>query len=149
MEIKKLGPSETSDFRSLVAIFNEVFAHEGEIPAPEYLAKLLANPDFLVFVAQADGQVVGGLTIYVLHSYRQPKPIAYIYDVGVAPSFQGQGVGKALILEVCRYCQAHGFEDAYVEAESDDLDAVAFYRRTPYSSELQAVHFTYSFGDDR
>jgi aminoglycoside 3-N-acetyltransferase I len=110
-----------------------------------HLSNLLSNPNFLVFVAINDGVVIGGLTVYVLHQYYSEKPLAYIYDVGVAPSFQGQGTGKSLILAVCTYCKEHGFEDAYVEAEFEDVNAVNFYRKTNFTEELQAIHFTYSF----
>jgi aminoglycoside 3-N-acetyltransferase I len=48
--------------------------------------------------------------------------------------------------EVCKFCAQQGFEDAYVEAEADDIDAVGFYRKTKFSTELNATHFTYTFG---
>jgi aminoglycoside 3-N-acetyltransferase I len=144
MEIRKLNHNEVSDFRSLVEIFKEVFENEEPISDNEHLCKLLSNPDFKVFVVRKNNKVVGGLTIYILHRYYDNKPVAYIYDVGVTPDFQGQGLGKALIEEVCKYCKDNGFEDAYVEAESDDLDAVNFYRKTKYSSEMNAIHFTYT-----
>ena len=148
MEIAILDKSEISDFINLIEIFQEVFETEVQIPDKDHLAGILANPDFLVFVIKISGNVVGGLTIYVLHRYYSTKPIAYIYDVGVKPNHQGQGLGKALIAEVCKYCKNNGFEDAYVEAESDDIDALNFYRKTKFSSEMNATHFTYNFDDE-
>ena len=149
MEIKKLNRNEFLDFRDLVEIFKEVFENEEPISDNEHLDKLLSNPDFMVFVVRKNNKVVGGLTIYILHRYYGKNPIAYIYDVGVTPDFQGQGLGKALIEEVCRYCKENGFEDAYVEAESDDIDAVNFYRKTKYNSEMNAIHFTYTFDNEK
>jgi len=73
--------------------------------------------------------------------------VAYLYDVGISPEFQGQGLGKALMAAVCQYCRENGFEDAYVEAESDDTAAVNFYRKTKSSREMNAIHFTYTFGN--
>lgn len=73
----------------------------------------------MVFVVRLNNRVVGGLTVYVLHRYFNTKPIAYIYDVGIKPEFQGQGLGKDLMAEVCKFCKENGFEDAYVEAEGD------------------------------
>ncbi|MCU0443260.1 MAG: GNAT family N-acetyltransferase [Bacteroidia bacterium] len=143
MEIKKLNSDGLADFKSLIEIFKEVFENDEPIANDEQLGKLLTNPDFLVFVVLLNNEVVGGLTIYVLHRYYGTKPIAYIYDVGVSPKFQGQGLGKALIAEVGNFCKQNGFEDAYVEAESDDIDAVSFYRKTKFSSEMNAIHFTY------
>lgn len=145
MEIKKLNDNEVSDFRSLVEIFKNVFENEEPIADNEQLGQLLCKPDFMVFVVRQKNKIVGGLTVYILHRYFGTKPVAYIYDVGIIPEFQGQGLGKALMAEVCKFCKENGFEDAYVEAESDDSDAVNFYRKTKFSSEINAIHFTYSF----
>lgn len=148
MEIKKLNHDDVADFRSLVEIFKIVFENEEQISDNGHLGKLLSKPDFLVFVVRQNSKIVGGLTIYILHRYYGTKPIAYIYDVGVSPEFQGKGLGKFLIAEVCKYCKDKGFEDAYVEAESDDIDAVHFYRKTKFSSEMNAIHFTYTFDNE-
>ncbi len=148
MEIKKLEKSEISEFENLIKIFKDVFENEEQIPNKEYLGILLSNPDFIVFIVKLNNKVVGGLTIYVLHSYYCKKPIAYIYDVGIASEFQGKGFGKALITEVCNFCRINGFEDAFVEAESNDMDAVNFYRKTKFNTEMNAIHFTYSFEND-
>lgn len=145
MKIKKLEKNDTSDFIQLIRIFKNVFENEEPVAHARELEKLLSNPDFLVFVVTIDNKVIGGLTSYVLHRYYHSKPIAYIYDVGIEPSFQRKGYGKALITEVCNFCKQHGFEEAYVEAESDDIDAVNFYRKTKFSTEMHATHFTYSF----
>ena len=145
MDIKKLNHDEVSDFRSLIEIFKIVFENEDQISDNGYLSKLLSNPDFWVFVVKQNNEILGGLTIYILHNYYSSKPVAYIYDVGITPKFQGQGIGKLLIAEVCKYCKDYGFEDAYVDAESDDIDAVTFYRKTNCSNEMNTIQFTYNF----
>ncbi len=148
MQIKKLEKSEISDFKALIEIFKEVFENDEKILEREQLGDLLSKPDFMVFVVTLDGNVIGGLTIYVLHRYYASKPLAYIYDVGISPMYQGKGFGKALMAEVCQFCKQNNFEDAYVEAESDDIDAVNFYRRTKFTTEMNATHFTYSFNHE-
>jgi aminoglycoside 3-N-acetyltransferase I len=148
MQIKKLEKSEISDFKALIEIFKEVFENDEKILEREQLGDLLSKPDFMVFVVTLDGNVIGGLTIYVLHRYYASKPLAYIYDVGISPMYQGKGFGKALMAEVCLFCKQNNFEDAYVEAECDDIDAVNFYRSTKFSTEINATHFTYSFSHE-
>lgn len=144
MEIQKLAPQDMGDFIELIRIFTLVFeTPDVEIPSVQYLGQLLANPDFLVFVAKKEGAVIGGLTVYVLHGYYSEKPTAYIYDVGVSPAHQRKGAGKLLMDHLLAYCREHGFEDAYVEAETDDHQAVRFYEGTKYSHLLNATHFTY------
>lgn len=148
MQIKKLEASQISDFKTLIEIFKEVFENDEQIIENEQLGDLLSRPDFMAFVVILDGKVIGGLTIYVLHRYFGSKPLAYIYDVGISPLYQGQGFGKALIADVCQFCKHNNFENVYVEAESDDIDAVNFYRKTNFSTEMNATHFTYSFSHE-
>ncbi len=148
IEVKKLSPDEVGDFARLVGIFADVLEMEGfAAPDEAHWQQLLDKPDFFALVVRHKGEVVGGLTVYVLHRYYQVRPAAYVYDVGVAPAYQRRGIGKALIESLSQYCRENGFEEAYVEAETDDLPAVSFYRSTPFSSELQATHFTYSFSE--
>lgn len=144
MEIYKLSHKETGHFIDLIEIFKQVFEDDRPVPPSQYLNNLLHNQNFMVFVATVNNKVVGGLTIYVLHQYYCTKPIAYIYDVAVKPEFQGKSIGKALISEACNYCKENGFDEAYVEAESNDVDAVNFYRKTNFIYETNAIHFTYS-----
>ena len=137
--------NEVDQFKELLLIFNEVFENSGTLPSEAYLAALLDRVDFKVLVALVGEKVVGGLTVHVLPNYYEEKPMAYIYDVGIDPPFQRKGIGNSLISEVCRYCKENGFAEAYVEAEADDLEAIRFYRKTKYTDEVGAIHFTYEF----
>jgi aminoglycoside 3-N-acetyltransferase I len=148
-EIRKLKTYEINDFIRLLEIFKVVFENEDPLPDKNYLSQLLSKPDFEVFVVCFNGEVAGGLSLYILHGYYSSKPTAYLYDVGILPQHQGKGMGKALMAFVCDYCRNQGFKEAYVEAESDDLGAVQFYRKTSFSTEMNAVHFTYHFKKPR
>lgn len=146
--IKICTKNDVADFYELLHVFEDAFEMEDfKVPDKTYLSRLLDKPNFLVFLAKHQDKVVGGLTVHVLDSYYTAKPVAYIYDVGVLAAYQRKGIGKKLITSLAAYCKAHGFEDAYVAAEADDLQAVNFYRTTPFSSELQVIHFTYSFNE--
>ncbi len=147
MEIRKVNAEETEDFIELLRIFRVVFEHDSELPGEAYLRKMLNQPEFIVFVVKQKEEVIGGLTIHVLQSYYIEKPVAYIYDVAIRPENQGKGVGKALIAEVCRYLKDLGFQEMYVEAEAEDIEALSFYRQTGCSAELNAIHFTYDLSD--
>jgi aminoglycoside 3-N-acetyltransferase I len=67
MEIKKLNSYSLANFKSLIEIFKNVFENDEPIANDEHLGKLLTNPDFFAFVVLLNNEVVGGLTIYVLH----------------------------------------------------------------------------------
>lgn len=145
VEIKLLDSKSVQEFEELLKIFHKVFEHDVALPSKEYVKSLLSKDDFKVFVAKVEGSVVGGLTIYVLHSYYVEQPQAFIYDVGITPDVQGKGIGKLLLKEVITYCKNNGYSEAFVEAEGDDDEAIAFYRKTKPDFEMNAIQFTYSF----
>ncbi len=92
-----------------------------------------------------NGEVVGGLTGYVLDSYYRQQPQVYIYDVAVSAPFQRQGIGRRLMAALTEYCTDEGFAEAFGQAEAADAEAVAFYRATGGKSETKAVQFSFDF----
>jgi aminoglycoside 3-N-acetyltransferase I len=146
VKIIKLTHTDIDPFTDLINLFKEVFEWSS-VPTRTHLQKVLSNPAFGVFVALLNNKVVGGLTVHILDSYETEKPSAYIYDLAVLAEYQMQGIGKSLIVALNDYCRQHGFGEVFVQAETDDEQAMNFYRTTDISSELQVTHFTYSFGN--
>lgn len=145
LHIHKLSPNDATDFAALICIFQQVFDHENtQSPDIQNLNQLLAKENFWVLVAKEEDTVVGGLTVHLLPNYYEGGLTAYIYDVGVQPALQGKGIGKQLIAYLCKYCQSQGIEEAYVEAEAEDVEAIAFYRKTAYSSESPFMMFHFN-----
>jgi aminoglycoside 3-N-acetyltransferase I len=146
VKIIRLTHTDIDPFTDLINVFKEVFEWSS-VPTRTHLQKVLSNPAFGVFVALLNNKVVGGLTVHILDSYETEKPSAYIYDLAVLAEYQMQGIGKSLIVALNDYCRQHGFGEVFVQAETDDEQAMNFYRTTDISSELHATHFTYSFGN--
>nr|APO26586.1 Acetyltransferase (GNAT) family [uncultured bacterium] len=146
MEIKKLTHRNLNEFIALIRVFEEVFEMKNfAMPNQEHLRKILSKPNFIVFVALINNQVVGGLTTYVLEQYYSEKPLAYIFDLAVKASYQRQGIGKQLIASVTNYCREKGFEEVFVQADKVDDYAIDFYRSTGVTAEEEVVHFYYKF----
>ncbi|MEL6534303.1 MAG: GNAT family N-acetyltransferase [Bacteroidota bacterium] len=144
--ILRLSSQDLPQFQEVILLFAQVFEREPfQLPAPAHLQAVLAKPGFHVFVAVQGHQVIGGLTAYTLDQYYSPKPLAFIYDVAVATTHQRQGIGKQLMAALQAFCQAHNYEEAFVPAETIDAHALEFYRSTQPSSEMQVVHFNYTF----
>jgi aminoglycoside 3-N-acetyltransferase I len=146
IDILKLSPNDIEDFSKLISVFEKAFEWDDfSFPNISHLQKVMDNPYFLAFVAKADQKLVGGLTAHILHRYDSEKPAAYIYDIAILTEFQRKGIGKSLIATLNDYCKKEGFSEVFVQAETDDSQAVNFYRTTSINSELKATHFTYSF----
>ncbi len=138
-----LRPGDHEQFKSLLGIFATVFDREGPaFPRGQYLESLLNRPDFFCIIASHNQDVIGGLTVYILPSYYSEKNTAYIYDVGVLPSWQRKGVGKKLIESLVQLGKDKGLHEIFVQAEADDQGAIQFYRSTSLTSEINCIQFS-------
>lgn len=145
IEIKKLSPRDVDQFVELIRVFEDVFEMKDfSIPDKDHLRRVLETENFLAFVAISGGKVLGGLTAHVLQQYYFSTPQVYIYDLGVETGFQRQGIGRSLIAAALRHGKLSGAEEAFVQAELEDEDAIAFYRSTGPADEERALHFSYN-----
>ncbi len=141
-EIRRLGPDNLSLAQHLFAILREVFAEAPARAGDAHIGKLLENPAIVVLAAFFEGEIVGGLTAYVLPMYYADVAELYIYDIAVKPAFQRKGVGKKLLDGIRTYCRGAGINTIFVDANEVDQDALDFYRGTGASAE-KVVQFTY------
>lgn len=102
----------------------------------------MSKPSFHAIVAIDEGKVIGGLTAYELERYYTDKSELYIYDIAVKVEYQNRGVGKELIDYLKEYSTNNGIETIFVQAHSDDEQAVRFYQSTFGNSE-KVDHFNF------
>jgi RimJ/RimL family protein N-acetyltransferase len=109
--------AEPGDAAELVKLAEAVAGEEGRwILATEgwrsvsderrYLRSVLRHPDAAVFVAEADGRVVGRLSLS-----RDPHPASrHVADVGlmVDAAHRGRGIGKRLLEEAVAWSRRSG-----------------------------------------
>jgi aminoglycoside 6'-N-acetyltransferase I len=57
----------------------------------------------------------------------KPAPELWINEVGVAPTHQGQGIGKALMQAILEEAKRSGCTEAWVLTERTNLPAMALY----------------------
>ena len=143
IEIKKLSREDLNLFKELILLFEDVFEMKDfRAPGDRHLLKVLSTSGFFVFVASANGKVVGGLTAYTLEQYYSTRPLVYIYDLAVATQLQRKGIGSMLMSAITSHCREMGMEEVFVQADDVDLHALEFYRHTGGNAE-SVVHFTY------
>lgn len=143
-EIQILNSGQIEEMKQLLKVFEDVFEIEHfHMPEDVYLQKLLEKDSFFAVVAKGNGQIIGGLTVYLLDQYYAPKRLAYIYDLAVSVEYQRKGIGKQLIAYTNDYCREKGFEEVFVQAEKLDDYALNFYRSTSPTTALEVVHYSY------
>lgn len=140
-----LNSSDFILFGELLTVFEEVFGMENfKVPSRWHLEKILSIPGFIAIVYIKDKKVQGGLTAYTLPQYYSEKPIAYLYDLGVKPEFQKQGVGTALFEGLVSFCKKRGYQELFVQAHRVDEIAVKLYRSLSPAQEDDVLQFTFN-----
>jgi aminoglycoside 3-N-acetyltransferase I len=133
--------SSLSDVKALISVFTLAFG-QGYTVTDEYLSKMLEDDRTLVLGAFEDTEILGGLVAIEMRPIHGSKEF-YIYDIAVHPEHQKQGIGKALIEHLTQEARKKGIETIFVEAESEDEDAVAFYRALG-GEEVSVNHFNFT-----
>ena len=66
--------------------------------------------------------------------------LAGLYDIIVAPSERGRGIGRALCMALLEQAQAAGAQVAYLQVEADNDAARALYRGLGFA-DAYAYHY--------
>jgi ribosomal protein S18 acetylase RimI-like enzyme len=94
---------------------------------PAWAAEFLADPRHHLCVAIADGTVIGfASAVHYIHPDKPPQ--LWINEVGVAPTHQRSGIGKAIIAHLLAHGRTLGCSEAWVLTEADNVAARALYR---------------------
>lgn len=145
LKCELLTPDAVVDFKALLSCYKIAFELDDFVcPADAHLQTILADERFRVWVARADGRVIGGLTGFILPQYYVTKPQFYLYDMAVLPVFHRKGIGSELISALKHYCMDAGFDNFFVQADVEDTYALEFYRATG-GVAAEVMHFTYTF----
>lgn len=142
IKISRIQENEITRFIELVALLNEVFEESNKVASENQLKKLLKDPGFYAITAIKEDKIIGGLTAYKLEKYYTDKSELYIYDIAVNVELQNQGIGRTLIDYLKNYSLNNGIETIFVEAHSEDKQAIKFYEST-FGKGEKVDHFSF------
>lgn len=128
------------ELQALMKVF--ALAFESEYHTDDsYLMSMLENNSTILIGAYGHTDIIGGIVAFEIHPIHGKKEI-YIYDIAVHPDYQKQGIGKHLIDYLKDEAKNRGVDTIFVEAESEDVGAVAFYRAIG-GEEVNVNHFNF------
>ncbi|HKD22998.1 MAG TPA: GNAT family N-acetyltransferase [Rhizomicrobium sp.] len=131
---------EAGDAAVLDRIANGVFDNALR---KEFVAEFLRGPQNHLCVAIDDNVVVGFASAIVYNHPDKPREM-WINEVGVAPSHQGQGLGKALLAALFERARTLGCHEAWVLTETDNSAARALYRSAGGTEQADTVYVTFA-----
>lgn len=128
---RPLTCTDLASFRALMRVFAEAFddveTYEGAPAGDTWVSDLLAKPHFIAVAAFEAGEVVGGLTAYVLDKFERERREIYIYDLAVAARHRRRGIATALIEALRGLARQRGAYVIFVQADLADVPAIALY----------------------
>ena len=110
-------------------LLNHVAGDVFDDPIVESSAQeFLADPRHRLVVALDDNLVVGFVSAVNYVHPDKPAPELWINEIGVAPTHQRQGVGKALMQAILEESKRSGCSEAWVLTDRGNLPAMAMYK---------------------
>jgi ribosomal protein S18 acetylase RimI-like enzyme len=136
--IKLLDPSD-------LHILNNVAEDVFDDPIVESSAQeFLADPRHRLVVALDNNVVVGFVSAVIYLHPDKPAPELWINEIGVAPTHQRQGIGKALMQTILNIAQQSSCTEAWVLTDRANLPAMAMYKSAGGEETLpDSVMFTF------
>lgn len=116
---------------------------------PQLVDEFLSDPRHHLAVSIDAGQVVGFAS--GVHYVHPDKPAElWINEVGVAPSHQGRGIGKAVVRALLQHGERLGCRQAWVLTEETNTAAMKLYASAGGNAEpAPSVMFTFTLGQRR
>jgi ribosomal protein S18 acetylase RimI-like enzyme len=111
---------------------------------PRGVQEFLGSPDHHLAVAIEKGVVVGFASAVQYVHPDKPWPELWINEVGVAPSHQNRGVGRAIMQALLEVARNAGCAEAWVLTERQNLPAMRLYKAAGGEQEQDdIVMFTF------
>lgn len=131
----KLRNAKSTDMKSVLLLIKELAAFENEPHEVTITEDILIqdgfgeNPNFQVFVAELDGEIVGMSLFYERYSTWKGKAL-HLEDLIVQQKHRGKGIGNALYSRVLKYAYDHGFKRVAWEVLDWNKVAIDYYVST-------------------
>jgi aminoglycoside 3-N-acetyltransferase I len=120
---------------------------KGSSRAPGSLQGFLGNSANYLLIAEVEGQVGGFLMAYRLERADREASQMFVYELGVAAPWRGQGLATALVEEITALARAEEMFEAFVLTSRGNEPARRLYARTGgIVEDDSAVLFVYPFG---
>ncbi len=96
--------------------------------AEELFEKMLAYPNYQIFIAKVDDQVVGTFALLIMDNLAHVgTPSGVVEDVVVSEAFQGQGIGKEMMAFAMNRCRQFGCYKMVLSSNLKRIEAHQFY----------------------
>lgn len=127
-----IRPADVADLPGVLSLYAQPDMDDGDVLGLEEAAAIFARmrryPDYTLIVAVDSQRIVGSLALLIMDNlaHRGAKS-AIVEDVAVAPAWQGQGVGAALMRDAMARAAAKACYKLVLSSNAKRDRAHAFY----------------------
>lgn len=133
MKIQSLKESDLAAIKNLSSIYSELAMDRDSVYW--LFSEFFANTSFVVY---SNNKLVG----FILGLINQTdQNQGYVYSIGVAVDYRGQGIGKLLVETFQERVKSLGVDTVYLTTTSENQRALAFYEYMGFSHPEQFLKF--------
>lgn len=135
--VRKATPRDTTGIINVLKsteLQGEEWAHN-EKWVEKALEKSLKTDDYKIFVAEANEEIVGFVSLVVFPSLWEGSAQGLINDFFVDKSFQGKGVGAKLLEALVEWADAEGIEELHVSTGWENEAARRLYEKFGFTEK--------------
>ncbi len=128
-----IRPAETTDSPAITRLVAQLGYPASEAEIASRLAPILAHPDYAVWVAEADGRVVGLTGVFIHLALEYDGYYGRLLGLVVDEACRGQGIGQQLLNQTESWLRARGVNKLTLTSGKQRTEAHKFYRRLGYA----------------
>ena len=129
--------ADAADVDAAAALFDDP-------PRPDATRRFLEEPDHHLLLAYDGEQPVGMITgVETTHPDKGTE--MFLYELSVADSHRGRGIGRALVGALAGLAREHGCYGMFVLTDDDNAAALATYRAAGATEESSHVMLGWDF----
>ena len=134
----RIATSADADLVAALTALLPQLSRSASPPTPEQLARIVADPDTVLFVAEEDGRIVGSLTLVAFEILTGRR--AWIEDVVTDAAMRGRGVGSALVEAAVAHADALGTRTVDLTSRPEREDANRLYTKLGFEQRTTNVY---------
>ncbi|MEM3789387.1 MAG: GNAT family N-acetyltransferase [Candidatus Bathyarchaeia archaeon] len=93
------------------------------------LKNSLKNPDYELWLAEIDGDIVGFIDLWTIHDFCHGGKLTYIQNLYVAPKYRRLGVRSRLLQKIVERAKEKGALEIHVVTGFDNEPAIRLYKK--------------------
>ncbi|MCX6351055.1 MAG: GNAT family N-acetyltransferase [Bacteroidetes bacterium] len=95
--------------------------------ATDHLSEVFKKENSIYFIAEMDGEIVGGAGIYP--SDGLPNGVCELVKMYLSPNARGLGLGRILIEKCIAFAQEKNYQQIYIETMPELKNALSMYEK--------------------